>query len=202
MSAFKLPITELLGGAFQDGVLTTRSGFMINRAWIAGIITQKRADKFLSLLVDDGTGSLRVRVFDDPSKHQVELGDIIEAAGYIREYNGRIYIVPDFMKKIDPNTELLRRLEALNVLEQLKTDPPTPPEPRPRTGAGLEQQAGEAKTGEDLGPSILACLATEKTITQLCAELGKDEQPVGDALETLLDNGEVFEPRPGKYLAI
>ena len=203
MSAYKLPIVELAGGTFQEGVLTTRSGFRIQRAWVSGIITQKKADKFLSFLVDDGTGSLRIRVFENPEQYPVELGDIVEAAGYLREYNGRVYLIPDFVRKIDPNTELLRRLESLKVLDALRKNPPEPPVIPKRGGdAPGPVQTKAEQQGEDLEARVLSALKSEKTMPQLCKETGLDEKRVGDVLETLLDNGEVFEPKPGKYLAI
>ena len=211
MSAYKLPITELVAGSFQDGVLTTKSGFKIARAWVSGIVTQKKADKFLSLLVDDGTSSIRIRVFEDPQKYEVGLGDIVETAGYIREYNGRVYIVPDFIRTIDPNTELLRRLEALKVLGELKEHPPTPPQPYRREEApAARQQEVEPKaeggskpmTNDDLEAIVLAALKEEKTTSQVVKETGLSDEQVSDTLDTLLDSGEVFEPKPGKYLAI
>jgi len=201
MSAYKLPISELIRGSFQDGVLTTGSGFKIQRAWVSGIVTQKRADKYLSFMIDDGTGGLRVRVFENPEQYPVELGDIVEVAGYIREYNGRIYVIPDFVRKIDPNTELLRRLEALKVLEELKKNPPKPPEPIPRETVSEPANEGDGKN-EDLEAIILSALKVERTLPELQKATGLSEGQISGVLETLLDNGEVFEPKPGKYLAI
>jgi RPA family protein len=207
MSAYKLPISELIQGNFLDGVLTTKSGFQVQRAWVAGIVTQKRADKYLSILVDDGTGGLRIRVFEEPERYQVEMGDIVEVAGYIREYNGRIYLIPDFIKQIDANTELLRRLEALKVLEELKKNPPEPPQisqkqKLPELTKAEDVQADESEKTEDFKPIVLEALKNEKTFSQLQKETGLSEENLNGALEELLDKGEVFEPKAGKFLAI
>lgn len=96
MTAYKLPISDLRG-EYIDGSLVVLGGAKIQRAWISGIVIQKRLDKYLSLLVDDGTGSMTVRVFDGAENVDVGLGDVVEVAGRVKQWNNRIYLIPDFI---------------------------------------------------------------------------------------------------------
>jgi uncharacterized protein YeeX (DUF496 family) len=69
--------------------------------------------------LDDSTDTIRcktfvnIKIFDGFGE-----GDFVDAFGKIREYNGEIYIIPEIVKKVDPNFETLRLLELEKILRE------------------------------------------------------------------------------------
>ena len=201
MTAYKLPIADLKG-EYVDNSLIIAGGAQIQRAWISGIVIQKRADKYLSILVDDGTGSMRVRVFEGAEEIDVELGDVVEVAGRIKEWNNRLYLIPDFIRRITLNTELLRRLEALRVRKMLKENPPKEPAPAASQPKETEKSRIEEKEVDENEQKVLEATEGEMNLSQIVEATNMKEEDVSKILDDLCDKGEVFEPKPGKYRRI
>ncbi|MFX0136239.1 MAG: hypothetical protein ACFFDN_21545 [Candidatus Hodarchaeota archaeon] len=77
------------------------------------------------LIIDDGTETIRIKVWgDDIRKYKVEdlnIGDNVDIIGRVREYNDEIFIMPEIISKIsDPNWELLRELEKIELKKLFK----------------------------------------------------------------------------------
>ena len=49
-------------------------------------------------------------------------GDLVDVFGKVKEYNGEIYVMPEIIRKIDPNVETLRLLELEEVYKKQKQD--------------------------------------------------------------------------------
>lgn len=208
MAIPKLPIADVRGQVTEEG-LRMPLGATISRVWITGVIVQKKQENYLSFLVDDGTGTMRVRVFNDLERFPVEVGDTVEVVGRVREYNGRLYVTPDFVRKIDPNTELLRRAEAVKVRRliaggKLSLEPPKPSEQPGGAPVENPQSGQETKqTSIDADGKVLETLGdAELTMVELEKKTGLSESELNSCLEGLLENGEVFEPKPGRFKRI
>jgi len=77
--------------------------------------------KYGFVVLDDGTGMIRVKVFQDTGAiRKVKKGDIVDVVGRLRQYNDEVHIFPEFVKMVDdPNYETLRKIEfALMDFEQ------------------------------------------------------------------------------------
>jgi len=67
---------------------------------------------FVSLTIDDGTGQIRVKLFDKLEiVSDVNIGDTILAIGWLRFFNNELYILPEIIKKMDVRWTMVRRLE-------------------------------------------------------------------------------------------
>ncbi|MHA1378039.1 MAG: OB-fold nucleic acid binding domain-containing protein [Candidatus Helarchaeota archaeon] len=142
-TAFKLSISDIIRGKFiktdNRSYIITPFGLNVNRARILGTVIDIQIYKqdqnqenieitkkdYGYLVIDDGTETIRVKFWgDDIEKHKLqdlEVGDNVDIIGRVREYNDEIFIMPEMILKItDPNWELLRELEKIEIKELFK----------------------------------------------------------------------------------
>lgn len=178
------------GGVAPSGVRTVRG--LVARVNIFGVVVDKGQDA--SLVIDDGTASLRVRSFDPQAKVSVGIGDVALVIGRPREYNGERYIVLEICKKLRKEWIPYRKKELAYfsgfVIEEDVVEQP----------AG---QPAQSVTVQDTGKNPFELLID--TIRRLDTGNGADSaeviamHPEGERLlRALLEEGEVFEIRPGR----
>jgi len=136
-TAYKLSIDDILSGEYiknTERPYLKKYNLKVRRVRVMGTVINKydfekikKSDDLeddyttiqgTTLVLDDGTGIIRVIGWNDDKKFTDEpvIGDIVDVVGRLREYNEEILIVPDYIKIIDdPNWELLRELELLNL---------------------------------------------------------------------------------------
>jgi len=123
--AYKVTIADIVNGryvvteqAFSPNYVLTSLGLKLARVHVLGtaVNTYLAGDgRYAFLSVDDGTGVIRVKAFQDTKAiEKVQRGQLVDVIGRVREYNKERYIVPELIKMVtDPNAETLRRLEIL-----------------------------------------------------------------------------------------
>jgi hypothetical protein len=182
-----------------------------------------------SLRLDDGTETIRVKAWrqDVPTIAGIKVGDLIDVIGRVREYEGEIYLTPEVLARVeDPNWELVRELEILEMRRQLVRKGKRP-RPKPRAELEIRKLEVEApavsreaesivETIEELEEEPLpqvpdevkkkVLLAFEKldkgggvSTADLAAELDMPTAEVDDALRVLIAEGDIFEPKPGRF---
>jgi len=131
LTAFKTSIDAIGKGKFiaQEGFnpsyVLSPSGQRLSRVRILATAVDKFVSengKFASLTLDDGSDTIRAKVFNALSMLEpVSKGDIVDVIARIKEYQEEIYLLPEVVMKIDdPNIELLRRLELQEQEKELK----------------------------------------------------------------------------------
>lgn len=103
-------ISELLRGSLeieestQMTYLLPSTGEKIYRCRVTAIIVQRQVQgQMTNLLIDDGTGMLLVRCFEDhPALLSLLPGTCGLFLGKIRSYQKEIYLAPEIMKKVHP----------------------------------------------------------------------------------------------------
>ena len=186
--AFKVKINEILNGEYkkedgwQPNYLITEYG-KISRVNVIAVLVSKNEDE-KSFMLDDGSGKIAMRTFENKN-FDVDVGDIVLAIGRPREWNFQKYIMPEIIKRMkDKRWVEVRKLE----LEERKK---------------IKKSYIEVKEEVVLSPyqKIL------DLINMLDSGEGADFQDVlikskindGEKiLNNLLEQGEVFEVRPGK----
>ncbi len=153
---------------------------------IANIIekfVQEGEKKFASITLDDASGQIKVKTFgDDVSKFEkFSQGDTIQLIGLLRSWNDEVYIMPEIIKSRTPEYLLLRKLET--DLEK----------PKPLD----KDQASE------LRDKILSTLKTQEDnggadVEAMIIDLKETPQIINNEIKRLLEEGLVYEPRPGK----
>jgi len=238
-TAYKLKIEDLVRGQYvrspegtEPSYLLTPWGQHIPRARVLGTVVDKfvRDDQgYATLRLDDGSETISLRTWREgvPELAGFKMGDLIDVVGRVREFEGEVYIVPDFIFRVeDPNWELVRELE---ILRERKRALAQGLRPQPKREAKLEPrqlQIELSPVSSEVEPTIetieeieapplpevpdetkkRVILAIEKldkgegaAPTDIAAELDIHRADVEDALRVLLVESEIFEPRAGRF---
>ncbi len=153
---------------------------------IANVIekfVQDGEKKFASVTLDDASGQIRIKTFGEDIEKFSSLvqGDTIQIIGLLRSWNNEIYITPEIIKKRNPEFLLLRKLE---------TDLQKP----------KQIDKSQINTFRD---SILSMIKKEESnggieTEKIVNELKTTHDLVNSEVKRLLEDGLIYEPRPGK----
>ena len=124
-SAYKLNIIDITDNLYVKSDSSYGTNFVdikgvlkVSKVRILAKVTFKfiSDDKnYASITLDDGTGNLRVKIWQDIKiLDGVENDDLIDILAQVREWNGDVYLVPEALRIVDdPELKTLRRLEIL-----------------------------------------------------------------------------------------
>ena len=203
--AYKLDIYDIVNSEHVENNSVKVWNKKIKRVKLMASVVSKMIsdeDTYGFLVVDDGTETLRVRCFENNLDliKSVEIGDIADIIGRIREYEGEIYVIPESILKIEnPNLLILRKLELLKQKKEMSG-----------VDSVLEVTEERIESEEISGGNIPE--NPREKIMKLIKELDlgegvdistikerfNDEEKVESLLKELSNEGEIFEPRPEK----
>ena len=193
--AYKLRIGDILLGkpvmenerfAYLD-----LNGKKIIRVNVIGNIIDKYESngerKYIFFTLDDGSGQIKLKCFgDDAGKFaNVSQGQTVSVIGVMRNFNNETYISPEIIKEQDTKYLLIRKLE----LEKEKSKN-TQPLGKEQIVAVKDKILDLIKNSEKDGG-----IEMDKIIMDL-REVSPDV--INSEIKRLLEEGIVFEPRPGK----
>ena len=141
--------------------------------------------KYLSLTLDDGSGQIKLKAFgDDVDKFKnITQGQTVIVIGVLRHWNNEIYITPEIMKEQDPRYLVIRKLELEKVAkEEIKNDF------EPQTDGSLKNKLIDIIKDSESEGGV--------NIETLPAKL-ENSPDINQELQKLLEEGMIFEPRPG-----
>jgi len=132
--ARKARILDIVTGKYFPGskeelkpsYIITSMGQKISRVNLVATVVDKflnEDETYISLTADDGTDAIRIKAFKENVSllRNFELGELIDAIGKVKEYNGEIYINAEIAKSVeDPNYDNLRKMEILKELIEQK----------------------------------------------------------------------------------
>jgi len=109
-TAIQVWIKDLLSGSFQQEEENATSvslpdGKIVHRVRLYGILVSTD-----ELVVDDGTGSILVRTFEQPQN--ATIGDSVLVIGRPRLYQQQPFLLGEIVKKIDPKWMELRKTQV------------------------------------------------------------------------------------------
>jgi len=193
--AFKLRIGDLLIGKpiFDE----ERFSFLelgnkkIIRVNVMGNIVEKydseRETKFSTITLDDGSGQIKLKLFGEDTEKfgDISQGQTILVIGVLRHWNNELYISPEIVREQDPKYLLVRKMETEK--DKSKNYETIAKE---QVVAIKDRILGAIKNSENEGG-----IETDKLIMNL-----NNISPViiNQEIQKLLEEGIVFEPRPGK----
>ncbi len=206
MVAMKVRIADLNSGEWvknegmEPSYVVTKRGDKVGRTRILATVVSKfiSEDKeFASVTLDDGSGTIRAKSFKIVKPlEKLEEGNVIDAIGKVREFNGEVYVVPETIRKIDdPNLETLRMLELEKLSRQAGS--------RPKETL-LEKLPAKDKPA-DLRSRVISLLKDNKDGLEYGALLEMLKVPESEAepvINDLLSEGVCYEPFPGKIRKI
>ncbi len=195
--AYKLRIGDILIGKpiinqerFQFLELGNKKIVRVNV--IGNIVDKYQSEgekKYLFLTLDDGSGQIQIRVFgDDIEKFkEVQHGETVLIIGVIRYWNNNSYLSPEIIKEKNPKYLLIRKLELEKSRSEFQENKTIEKE---QIKALKDKILDMIKNSEKDGG-----LETDKIITEM-----RDASPeiINQEIQKLLEEGIIFEPRPGK----
>jgi RPA family protein len=189
--AYKLRIGDVLAGKIildeeKFKCLEHQNKKVIRVNMIANVIDKFLQDgekKFASISLDDASGQIKAKTFGDEVEKFTPLnqGDTIQLIGVLRTWNNEIYIQPEIIKKREPTFLLVRKLE-LDLEKPVELEKAELNELKDRIVQFIKKE--EANDGAEVEAMIL--------------ELKSPPNAINQEIKKLLEEGIVYEPRPGK----
>ncbi len=213
-TAYKLWIASILSspytkttGEFSPNYITFKDQ-QISRVNIMANVIETFAspeDTHASLTVDDGSGTIRIRVFKDNLAllRDIEMGDLVLIIGKIREYNNELYILPEIVKKLtNASWGKLRRLE----LTKEHGKPPALQQAIhlqeiPQQHTALQVQTVVAPVSE-ITQGVLSSIEKSEegvSLPVLATSLNITQGEVEKIILELLKNNDIYQNKPGHY---
>lgn len=130
LTARKASLAEIVAGkyvkktGFESSYILTNLGRRLTRVRVLGLIVDKYTspdEKYATITLDDGKETIRCKSFINMKIFDgLTLGDLVDVFGKVKEYGGEIYIMPEMLKKAEPNVETLRMLELYKIFHEQK----------------------------------------------------------------------------------
>ena len=197
--AVKVMIGTIMTAPFVREQETRRAYIQLNneqieRVNVIGIVVNKEEDTIRSVIIDDGTGTMRVTIYNEYMFQKLEINQSVIVIGKIRQYGGDLYISAEIVRTIDKRWQEVRRKELSKIERQtVKTD------------STMDQEATTSQTAESPPATPEEQMyALIKRIdkgqgAELSAVLAEYNQPDGEGvLQQLKEKGDIFEPQPGR----
>ena len=120
--ALKISIKEIIDGLYikdddnSPNYINSTRGKLF-RANIIGVVVSKELGLgFDTLAINDSTGTINIRSFENRDiLKKINLGDVVLIIGRPREYNGEKYILPEIVKPLENNLWAILRKKELNI---------------------------------------------------------------------------------------
>jgi len=216
---------------FTPNYLLTPEGRRFSRARIVGTVVDtfmNEDETYGSITVDDGTDTIQLKFFNELDLlKEFEVGDILEAIGKVREYQGEIYMNAEILKEREIKKELLHELKHVKTLEewrqiretvkQLKESGKDQKEIEKEMAGKLDEdevdsllqsfgeQFDNAENGGNSNLEVEIIDAVEKLdegdgadYSDIAEEIEGNEDEMEETINSLLSEGTFYEPQPGK----
>src|SRR3989344_7464946 len=211
--AIKITIKELESSEYFEeqnqnpNYLITNEGKKVYRInLLATIVHKEFLGSMSNLLIDDGTGKIILRFFEEnKSVLNLEVGDVILVIGKARRYNQEKYVFPEIVKKTNPLWLKLRSQE-LQVKAKIIQEKAALILDKSELKKGEEKDEDNVEEIEENDP-----LLPYQKISKLISELDRGEgvlieeiieksplEKTEELLEKMLENGDIFQNMPGK----
>ncbi len=204
-TAIKVRIKDITNGELKKGdtdwdtILLTPLNEKIARVRVLATVVSKfkRDDgKYGVLTLDDATDTITSRAFNEDVKliEGAEEGDIVDVIGRVTEYEGEMYINTESVSKItDPNWETVRKLELALKIK--------------KAGGEAEVQeesvndTQDTENQESIVKNIIEELDEGSGVKylQIIEEAGLSDDKLENILTELMEAGEIYEPKIGKF---
>ena len=215
-TAFKVWISSLLSGKYTKGVEQFEAGFIevnntkVSRVNMIGIIIDKfEAETQVSLTLDDGSGSIRVKAWNENISLMsgFNIGDLVIIVGKVKEYNNQVYVTPEIVKTLDnPLWLKVRKLELsktfgepARVITEVVKDSKEEDEDRMNV---VEEKVTNEKTQSSREKIFHLIESMDKGegvhLTGIIVNSGIAEDDIENLIDDMIKEGEIFEIQKNK----
>lgn len=207
----ELCIREIVGSSYvQDEVSAVNYLLTVNKKRVmyinvvGNILRKEAVGSITNFWIDDGTGQIVVRFFEEHKKaKELDVGDIILVIGKPRVYNEEKYISPEIVSKVNPSWLKVRSLKLQKNNTIVSGDFPASPAVKVNESEIKEEIIDEKEDQK----GVLPVEKMVKLIKELDKGIGApieevlEQSPLVDAeqiLKRMLESGEIFQNSPGK----
>ena len=191
---------------------------------IANVIDKYRhSDKpYTSLTLDDSSGQMRVKSFDDTAKtSSFNVGDSVRVIGTVRYFNEELYIQPEIIKKVDEKWLLVRKLELGEPIKEPEENSVTVRESEitpemnsndnhytSETEMGkmkIEEEKIEDKKEVGIKDALFSKINENPEgidIENLIMSISYPVSDINSNVTELIEEGRIYEPQPGRLRSI
>lgn len=207
--ARKLWIRDLLSGryvkeeGFKPNYVLLQDGARVSRVNFFGIVVEANSEGLPSFVLDDGTGKVWVRAFEPNAVMSgIGVGSAVVVIGRPRQFGGEMYVLPEIVRLLpDLGWLEVRRLELARQQSNVV--------PAMQTGQNAEEEViSELPVSEPVGSEIASLSERVMEVVRSLdfgdgAETGAvisvmNSPEAERAIRFLLQNGDMFEIRPGR----
>ena len=188
-------------GEFESSYVLLNDKRVVRVNIIANVVSKFNSEdgNYASITIDDSSAEIRLKTWKEDTKilDNINPGDIVLVIGKLRKYNNEIYILPEIVKKVSINEELLRKLELIK-LYGLPKELEIIEEPEPKID--YEEISFNSN---DLRNKILDLIERYEdrlgiALEEIKMELHAGLDDLNKVLEELLKEGQIYEIK-GKY---
>jgi len=147
---------------------------------IANVIDKFVGNNFVILTLDDSTGIIEVRDFENLLE-DIDVGDTVLVIGTLRIFNEKIYVLREIIKKVHPLYLLARKLELEKIYDLKGEIKKTNSEIVFEKIKEIEEREGEVD------------------VEKLHLELELTREEIKKIIEKLMEDMKIYEPRPGIF---
>ena len=197
-TAYRVPINALLSNqyieqqGFEPNYIQVNGKHISRINLMATVIDKQVSSTLATITLDDSTGIIQARYFNDDVKKLAEIntGDTILLIGKPRKFNEQIFIAAEISRKINPLWMKVRKIELKKEFNIEFTN--------------NEQQQKESKQQMNVYNEKVLELIREKDdgtgvdIDYIISSSGLKESEAQEVIVELIKLGEVYEPRPNK----
>ena len=215
-TAFKVWISSLLSGKYTKGTEQFEAGFIevnntkVSRVNMIGIIIDKfEAETQVSLTLDDGSGSIRIKAWNENISLMTgfNIGDLVIVIGKVKEYNNQVYVTPEIVKTLDnPLWLKVRKLELsktfgepARVMTEVAKDSKEEDEDRMNV---VEEKVTNEKTQSSREKIFHLIESMDKGegvhLTDIIVNSGIAEDDIENLIDDMIKEGEIFEIQKNK----
>ena len=197
-TAFKVPIRELSSNPYieQEGWdpdYVQINDKHVSRVNIMAVVIDKQVSGNLATLtLDDSTGIIQTRYFNDDVRKvsEINTGDTILIIGKPRKFNNQVFITAEISRKINPAWMKIRKIELEKEFKISAAD----------NGQNHKESKQQMNAHSEKFLEMIKEMdgGTGVDMDELVSLSGLREEEARDVLVELIKLGEIYEPRPNK----
>ena len=209
LTAYKIWIASLINspyvnnpGEFEPNYIKVNGKEISRVNVIATVVNKYISDDgtYVTIIVEDGSSQIRVKSWREDTLllKNINVGDTILLIARVKNYQNEIYLLPEIVKKVNPNWELVRKLELLKEYGKPKLEQVTQIKEEIIPNTEIQNIEEITFSSTNLRNELLNLIEKNEdkngiSLEEMKLELHKDVTEIYNILEELIKEGQVYQ---------
>ena len=209
LTAYKIWIASLINspyvnnpGEFEPNYIKVNGKEISRVNVIATVVNKYISDDgtYVTIIVEDGSSQIRVKSWREDTLllKNINVGDTILLIARVKNYQNEIYLLPEIVKKVNPNWELVRKLELLKEYGKPKLEQVTQIKEEIIPNTEIQNIEEITFSSTNLRNELLNLIEKNEdkngiSLEEMKLELHKDVTEIYNILEELVKEGQVYQ---------